>query len=99
MQTKGYYSFDLAKTSEDYYNGGDILDDEGLAGCEFDNVALSLDERFYYDEEGRLKAKPLISLFMLYQAVTRVRRKLCIVVINNASVFTKGLKILGEAYE
>lgn len=99
LQTKGYYSFDLAKTSEDYYNGGDILDDEGLAGCEFDNVALSLDERFYYDEEGRLKAKPLISLFMLYQAVTRVRRKLCIVVINNASVFTKGLKILGEAYE
>jgi hypothetical protein len=99
LATKGYYSFDLEKSSESYYEEQDPFYEEGIAGCEFDKVALTLDERFYYDEEGRLKAKPMVNLFMLYQAVTRVRKKLCVIVINNGPVFTKGLRILGETYE
>ncbi len=63
-----------------------------VIGQEFDNVVAYMGPRFYYDDEGLLKARntdgnPYDFLGMFYQTVTRARKRLEIVVIDNPMVF------------
>ena len=63
-----------------------------VIGQEFDNIVVYLGSNFYYDTEGRLQAKnidnnPYDFLGMLYQAMTRARKRLEIVIIDNPAVF------------
>ncbi|MBT2259299.1 DUF2075 domain-containing protein [Priestia megaterium] len=71
-----------------------------VIGQEFDNVVAVLDQHFHYNEERKLSTKgwrvrPYYHpTKMLFQIVTRTRKKLHIIVINNESVLSQCLKIL-----
>ncbi|SDN62688.1 hypothetical protein [Bacillus sp. OK048] len=60
-----------------------------VIGQEFDNVAAVIDEHFYYADNGKLSTKGwnTISYYyptkMLFQIVTRARKKPNIIIINN----------------
>lgn len=61
-------------------------------GREFDNVLIPLDEHFYHDENGVLQSKykewyPYMENSMIFQALTRVKKKLVIVVVNNPDIY------------
>lgn len=61
-------------------------------GREYNNVLIPLDENFYHDKDGKLQSKysdwyPYIDNKMIFQGLTRVKKKLVIVVINNSSIF------------
>lgn len=72
-----------------------------VIGQEFDNVIAVIDEYFYYTEDGSLSTKgwgkdPYYHpTKMLFQIVTRARKKLKLIIIDNESVLQHCLKILG----
>ncbi|WP_114633321.1 DNA/RNA helicase domain-containing protein [Vibrio splendidus] len=69
----------------------------GIIGQEFDNVAIVLDNLFYYsdsnvlDYRGRVYYNPIK---MLFQNITRTRKKLKIVIINNQDLLERCMSIL-----
>lgn len=70
-----------------------------VIGQEFDNVIVIIDNFFYYDKDKQLRStgrpgNPYDQIKMLFQAMTRVKRKLEMVVINNQAVFGEILKLL-----
>ncbi|MEC1797216.1 DUF2075 domain-containing protein [Bacillus mojavensis] len=71
-----------------------------VIGQEFDNVIAVIDEYFYYTEDGSLSTKgwgnnPYYHpTKMLFQIVTRARKKLKLIIIDNKSVLQHCLKIL-----
>ncbi len=83
-------------------NYRDKLEDTayGVIGQEYDHVIAMLDSRFYYDQNGKLVAQtsleaPRYNLTKaLFQIVTRTRKKLCVVIVDNELVLTQCLKIL-----
>lgn len=69
-----------------------------VIGQEFDKVITLIDDNFEYDSNGKLQAKEhpyknFLFRGMLYQNLTRVREKLCIIVFNNKDVFEKLIEI------
>ena len=69
-----------------------------VIGQEFDNVSVLIEDSFFYDENGRLQSHNAYGnlydfLGMLYQAVTRAREKLEIVVCNNKEVYQRLLGV------
>lgn len=70
-----------------------------VIGQEFENVVMILDETFQYDENGKLRAKihpnpNYLYTQLLFQGVSRVRERLSIVVLNNAELFERVIKIV-----
>ena len=101
LETNIEYSF-VRYTPSRYYPNPQINPLSGLKSCvgaahevigqEFDNVSVMIGETFYYSDNGILcsnvvEGNPYNFLGMLYQAVTRARKKLKIVVINNPRMF------------
>ncbi len=83
---------DAYKECEMYKFSHDVI------GQEFDNVLVQLNDYFSYDD-GILVSKQVpeseyVFTKLLYQEVTRVRKKLCLVIINNEELFEKILEIL-----
>lgn len=61
-------------------------------GREYNNVLIPLDEFFYHDKDGLLQSSynewyPYLENRMIFQALTRVKKKLVIVVVNNPEIF------------
>ena len=71
-----------------------------VIGQEFDKVAVIIDNTFYYDgtklASKGWKNDPYKAINMLYQALTRVRKELYIIFINNNEVCNKALDILEQ---
>jgi hypothetical protein len=71
-----------------------------IIGQEFDNVVAVIDAHFYYAENGKLSTQGWNNTpyyhptKMLFQMVTRARKKLCIIIINNEGVLKECLTIL-----
>jgi len=71
-----------------------------VIGQEYDNVIAVLDQYFYYNEAGKLSTRgwPTKPYYhptkMLFQIVTRARKKLCLIIIKNEAVLNQILKIL-----
>ena len=72
-----------------------------IVGQEYDAVVTVMDDRFFYDPEGKLSTgqaedaqSPLREL--LFQAVSQARIQLALVIIGNPDLFTKvnGLKLI-----
>ena len=62
---------------------------------EYDSVIMLLNSTFYYDYDGVLKSKadyPYIKL--LFEGLSRVREKLCLLVVDNIPLFRRLLSIL-----
>lgn len=65
---------------------------EDVIGQEFEQVVITLDDHFYYNDEGKLQGKnhpnpDYLYARLFFQAVSRTREKLCIVVIGNVELF------------
>ena len=65
-----------------------------VLGQEFDSVIVVINKDFEYNSEGKLGATvhpnpDYLSCALLYENVTRARKKLCIVVLDNYDVFNK----------
>ncbi len=65
---------------------------EDIIGQEFEKVIITLDDKFYYNEEGKLQGRnhpnpDYIYDRLFFQAVSRTREKLCIVVLGNRKLF------------
>ena len=72
-----------------------------VIGQEFDNVIVIMDEYFHYDANKKLICKIAKEHYydqerMLFQAVTRTKQKLEIVVINNTELFKELLNIINK---
>ncbi len=68
-----------------------------IIGQEFDNVAIIIDELFSYNKDGDLFYRGRTyydAVKMLFQNITRTRKKLKIVIINNGEILNRCLKIL-----
>ena len=71
-----------------------------VIGQEFSNVALIIDNNFYY-ENGVLLSKPYYNNVynprnMAYQAATRVIDKLEVIIVNNLSVFNSLISLFND---
>lgn len=75
---------------------------QGIIGQEYDQVVAMLDSHFYYDKEGRLSTKGWQEpphhnpTKILFQIVTRTRKRLSIVIVNNEEVLGQCLRVLGR---
>ena len=69
-----------------------------VIGQEFDKIIILVDNNFFYNSKEELEGKGHPNgdyLFerLLYQNITRVKEKLCIIVLNNKDVFEKLIDI------
>lgn len=68
-----------------------------VIGQEFDSVVITLDNFFFYDENGELKYRGNTyydAAKMLFQNITRTRKRLNIVIINNSEVLDRCVSVL-----
>jgi len=68
-----------------------------VIGQEFDNVGVIVDQCFFYNEDGKLQYKCksyYYAVKMLFQNITRTRKKVHVVIINNPEILTRCLSIL-----
>ena len=86
-----YSSFPYQK-----YSSNDKECAHSIIGQEFDRIAIVIDESFNYTLSGELIASnPYYSQSqMLYQIITRTRKKLCVVIINNEMMLNRCIDIL-----
>lgn len=82
-------------------NNNNKQNSHSVIGQEFDNVIVIIDSTFYY-ENKTLKSTGWDKVIydpvkMLYQAITRVRMKLSIIIIDNITVFNECLKIINRS--
>lgn len=70
----------------------------GIIGQEFDDVVIVLDKLFYYNDSdnldycGRVYYNPVK---MLFQNITRTRKKLKLIIIDNEEILGRCIQILG----
>ena len=71
-----------------------------VIGQEFDNVVIVIDDSFKYNALGDLVADNCYysQRQMLYQIITRTRKKLHIVIINNEYMLNRCLDIINQRY-
>ncbi|MDJ0626233.1 MAG: DUF2075 domain-containing protein [Candidatus Caenarcaniphilales bacterium] len=73
-----------------------------IIGQEFDGVAVVVDKHFSYDSKGKLiyTGKSYYDATkMLFQNMTRTRKKLCIVLIENSEILSRCMYILQKDKE
>lgn len=84
----------------EFYNSRGSEAVHGVIGQEFDDVACVIDWHFFYNEKGQLVTVEEVQemtyppLYMLLQTVTRARKRLNLVIINNPRVLEGCLRIL-----
>ena len=68
-----------------------------VIGQEFDGVAVTMDQYFTYDKSGELFYRGGAYYYpvkMLFQNITRARKKVNLVIINNEEVLNRCMRIL-----
>ena len=69
----------------------------GVIGQEFDSVVVTVDSLFYYNQNGDLKYRGNTyynPVKMLFQNITRTRKRLKIVIINNSEILDRCVSVL-----
>ncbi|AJI08604.1 ATP-binding protein [Bacillus cereus] len=69
-----------------------------VIGQEYDNVIAVIGETFTYDSNGKLvgdRSSYYHPTKMLFQILTRTRKKLCLIIVDNEVLLKECLKILG----
>ncbi|WP_395001871.1 DNA/RNA helicase domain-containing protein [uncultured Helicobacter sp.] len=104
VEKKGYEHIYL--TTSMYYKEklDDVRFDSNISshksiGQEFDKVLVTITEDFYHTEDGRLgyRSRSYYSATQtLFQAITRTRKELMVVIINNPEVYKNCVQILYE---
>lgn len=70
-----------------------------VIGQEFDGVAVTIDKFFYYSESGELKYRNKSyydPVKMLFQNITRTRKRLNLVIIGNEEILNRCVSILND---
>lgn len=70
-----------------------------VIGQEFDNVAVVIDQFFSYNDSGNLIYNSRTyydSVKMLFQNITRTRKKLKLIIVSNKQVLNRCLSIMGQ---
>ena len=82
------------------YMSSDKESAHSVIGQEFDNVVIVIDDSFKYNALGDLVADNCYysQRQMLYQIITRTRKKLHIVIINNEYMLNRCLDIINQRY-
>ena len=85
-------------------NQGENYTSPYVIGQEFDRVMMVMDQNFYYNPDGKLRAfshpnPDYLYTKLLFQGLTRVREQLCILVVDNPKLFAGVLSILQLAAE
>lgn len=75
-----------------------------VIGREYEKVVVIIDKHFIYDNEGKLKSDymeyyPYLEPEGIYQALTRVKKQLHIVIINNPNVYIEIQKIMTRKFD
>lgn len=80
------------------YLSNDTESAHSVVGQEFNNVVVVIDESFKYNSQGDLIADNTYysQRQMLYQIITRTRKKLHIVIINNEVMLNRCIDILSK---
>ena len=96
------YTF-ISYTQSMYYSNSidlypNTYDTHHVIGQEYDKVMIMMDENFRYDRERRIQGKEhpnpdLLFYKLLYQAISRAREKLCVLVVENYKLFSAILNI------
>lgn len=79
------------------YSSPSNRNSHGVIGQEFEGVAVTLDEYFSYEDSGELIYTGSAYYYppkMLFQNITRARKKLNLVIINNEELLNRCLSIL-----
>ncbi|MFI8708995.1 hypothetical protein ACIGHG_18365 [Bacillus sp. NPDC077411] len=89
------YSIHLPRLPYDNFQSAADESTHNVVGQEYDNVVAVLDQYFFYDENGKLNTKAYYydATKMLFQMVTRARKKLNIIIINNQVILNEYLEI------
>lgn len=102
LYNKNGYTFISYTQSLYYSNSIDLYpssyDTHHVIGQEFDKVMIMMDKNFRYDKERRIQGKEhpnpdLLFYKLLYQAISRARENLCILVVENYQLFCDILDI------
>ncbi len=96
-----YTNSKSVQSSIDFFTKYEYCSTHDVIGQEFDNIIMYMDENFYYDKQGFLHAhmhphKNYLYTNLLFQGVTRVREKLCLVVVNNPQLFRNLISLVSE---
>lgn len=89
------------KYEYDNYNIIGKVNSHNVLGQEFDNVAVVIDDTFFYNSTKKLSVRNKNKYFydklgMLYQNITRARKKLNVVIVNNQEVLSRCLEVLNS---
>ena len=89
------------KYEYDDYNIEGEVNSHNVLGQEFDNVAVVIDDTFSYNSTKELSVRDGNKYFydklgMLYQNITRARKKLNVVIVNNHEVLSRCLEVLNS---
>lgn len=68
-------------------------DTEDVIGEEYENVLVTLDRNYYYNESMHLCAKGKHSLLPLYEGLSRTRERLCLLITGNEKLFSQILSL------
>lgn len=102
LYNKKEYIFISYTQSLYYRNSIDLYprsyDTHHVIGQEYDKVMIMMDRNFRYDSERRIQGKEhpnpdLLFYKLLYQAISRARENLCILVVENYQLFCDILSI------
>lgn len=80
------------------YSSNDVDSAHSVIGQEFDNIVIVIDGTFKYNSQGELIADNTYysQKQMLYQIITRTRKRLHIVIINNEVMLERCIDILNR---
>lgn len=80
------------------YSSSDRDSAHSVVGQEFDKVAVVLDNCFRYDDDGNLSANNAYysQRQMLYQIITRTRKQLYVIIINNVIILRRIIGIMQQ---
>ena len=89
------------KYEYDNYNIIGKVNSHNVLGQEFDNVVVVIDDTFFYNSTKKLSVRNENKYFydkfgMLYQNITRARKKLNVVIVNNQEVLSRCLEVLNS---
>lgn len=81
------------------YSSHDKDSAHSVIGQEFDKVAVVLDDQFAYAEDGMLYADNTYysQRQMLYQIITRTRKQLYVIIINNPIILNRVIDIINNS--
>ena len=90
--TQSLYQHNSIDSYPNTYNTHHVI------GQEYDKVMIMMDKNFRYNSDGRLEGQEhpnpdLLFYKLLYQAISRARENLCILVVENYELFCNILRI------